>query len=197
MKRGNGSRDMDDAPYYTDKITFLADSDVQSQTFMLRPASDLLRDCDLLLQCAGRHLEDRWPLLKVNRRELARQTEWRLPKSTPPSGEWKAVIQRALQIENPPHLPPHISELERRGLLAERETDIHNAVDCSRQAVDFFCNDRKHLPMNTTVFLVSSAWGAYIASLIAGDLNPAWIAPIDAAQIPECIHGQFPRYNLR
>ncbi|ATM78955.1 hypothetical protein CRN79_25350 [Serratia fonticola] len=188
---------MDDAPYYTDKITFLADSDVQSQTFMLRPASDLLRDCDLLLQCAGRHIEDRWPLLKVNRRELARLVEWRLPKSTPPIGEWKVVIQRALQIENPQHLPPHISEWERRGLLVELETDIHNAVDCSRQAVDFFCNDRKHLPMNTTVFLVSSAWGAYIASLIAGDLNPAWIAPIDAAQIPECIHGQFPRYNLR
>ncbi|EKN5075361.1 TPA: hypothetical protein ACMY33_003679 [Yersinia enterocolitica] len=182
---------------YTDNLKFLVDMDTKPKTFMLAPAHRLIEACEVLVQCAPLRVKERWPLSKDDRRSLARQMECNLPKVPPPREQWKEVIQHALQIVYQQIPKPQRFVWEKTGYLAELETDIHVSVDCTLQTVRFFYNDRIHLPLNTSVFLVSPDWNEFVSSLIAGDLNPAWVASVDAAKTPECIQGQFPRYIPR
>ncbi|BEM48738.1 hypothetical protein AB868_03534 [Serratia marcescens] len=185
------------AGYYADNLKFLEDIDTKPKSFILAPAHRLIEICEVLCQCAPLRVKERWPLSKKDRRNLALQMEWNLPKAPPPREQWKEAIQTSLRIVYQQMPKPQRFEWEKTGYLAELETDIHVAADCTLQTVRFFCNDKIHLPLNTSVFLASPNWNEFVSSLIAGDLYPAWVAPVDSAKTPGCIQGQFPRYMPR
>ncbi|MGJ0629380.1 hypothetical protein [Xenorhabdus bovienii] len=112
--------------------------------------------------------------------------------------KWKGLVQHALDIACQ-HAPRfRISEWDERDTRAELLTNIHISTRATRKTVELFdCGDPKLLPVGTNVFAVSAQLNEFLASVIAGAVNPVWMATVDSEWTPGCRNGTHPQYSLR
>ncbi|MDE9494718.1 hypothetical protein KKJ09_14295 [Xenorhabdus bovienii] len=185
-------------PYYSDRINFLPCSDALQGEVRFLSARDMYDACDAFLAVTTCHIEHRWLPSKEHRKHLAQQLKSYMPPDWKPYGEWKGLVQHALDIAYQ-HAPRfRISEWDERDIRAELLTNIHISARATRKTVELFdCGDPKLLPVGTNVFAVSAQLNEFLASVIAGAVNPVWMATVDSEWTPGCRNGIHPQYSPR
>lgn len=181
--------------YYQEQIGFLTSYTAPQYDLKMVSAHALIDRGIALQEASGSFSERRWPPAKDHRERLAELMCQHLPSTAPMYTEWKAVIRSALENVYRMHLSSQIPEWADGYLWEELLQDVYSMASCSIHAVRFYQNDKAHLSMNTSVFLVPAEWNSQLASLISGCLLPAWVAPIEVDKTPNSIFGQMPSYT--
>ncbi|CAI2439857.1 hypothetical protein [Serratia proteamaculans] len=182
--------------FYSENISFLSGFEVSQEPVRLLPAADMIEACDIFLGLSQCHTPERWPRAKEDRREIARQVSWNLPSAWKPRSEWQDWVQKALDQIRQRYLVEYMPDTYEWQSWKEMETDLYVSVRCARQTIELFrSGNPNHLQMPTTVFLVPATLNGFFSSIIAGSVQPAWIAHMDAALTPGCCNGIYPKYQ--
>lgn len=177
---------------YVDKIRFQTDPD-SSQEVRLVSHTELLILCDIFLALTRCRVDGRWPASKERRRDLGIEIARRLPAKWPDLHEWERKIGGALLKIKQKSTPCAPSDGEPWWGV---ESDIHIAAKCSRDTIVMFSDENtKHIPMATDTFIVPSAWGEVVGSLLSGTIRPVWVSCVDAADTPGVAVGLYPKYE--
>ncbi|WLS79721.1 hypothetical protein Q3V30_04215 [Erwinia pyri] len=185
-------------PYYDEKMNMLSAASAPQGAVRLLSANDMYAACDAFLDQTTNYESERLLPSKSCRNEIARRFQWAVEAKWIPPEEWTGAVQTALSnvLQPIPHtriqgFPEWVTE----GSL---ESDIHIAVRATLQTVKLFApGDLRFVPAQTDIFLVPSHFGEFLASLVAGNVNPMWLAQVDSADTPGCRDGQYPIYSHR
>lgn len=181
---------------YIENVTAQSGYDITANRFCLASAQELLIACDVILACTENQITERWPRLKEHRDVLAKFLIPHLPSEWKDYGEWKVLIQNALENVRQQRLMNQRFEFDEWASWEEQETDIHISVQCSRQTIAMFCYDNPHVLHKTSIFAVPQKWNEFVASLISGEIRPANVDLVDSTKAPACLNGVHPRYVL-
>jgi|SRR5471030_217803 len=179
---------------YDSQIEIIKGFDISAQRFRLASGQEMLIACEALLSQTKCYITDRLPRAKEERNDLARLVSSGLSREWKSYEEWSKAIQLALENVRQQRLRNHITELDEWQTWTELETDIHISVNCSRQTILLFLNDRLHVPANTSIFAVPADWCHFVGSLIAGEIRPTVVGCVDATKAPACHDGMYPKY---
>lgn len=182
--------------FYSDNITFLSGFDAPQGAVRLLSAADMIEACDIFLGLSKCHTPDRWPRSMKDRKEIARQLNWKLPAAWKPRSEWRDLVENALTQMRMRYLDEYIPETYEWQTWKELETDLYVSARCTRQTIELYrSGNPKHIQLPTSVFLVPASLNEFLSSIIVGSVYPTWLAEIDAALTPGCCNGIYPKYQ--
>ncbi|WP_156365579.1 hypothetical protein [Erwinia sp. Leaf53] len=185
-------------PYYDDMMKMHAAESAPRGAVRLLSANEMYAACDAFLNLTRNYEEGRWLPSKPCRNEIARRLQWCVEAKWIPREEWTGAVQRALNSVLQPIRHTHTQGFPEWVTEGSLESDIHNSVRATRKTVELFAlGDRRYVPMQTELFLLPAHFGEFLASLVAGNVYPMWLAQVDSEDTPECRDGQYPIYTQR
>ncbi|OBY36445.1 hypothetical protein PR729_03055 [Providencia rettgeri] len=180
---------------YIDTVNMLSSVGVPPNEVRLLSAGELYEVCGVFQRATRNHIERRWLPSKDCRNALAHHLRTIFPNEWIEHAKWTELIEHGLDSMIHGRNHPRIPESEFWDSLEELESDLHLAIQATRKTILLFqSGDNRHLPMPTDVFVVPSRMNEFLASLVAGEIYPAWVARVDSGMTPGADNGKYPEY---